>query len=78
MIVIISYLAAVAAISGRAFTACKTNKARYWGFIAYIIGSILWITYSAFTGQWALLIENIILIGFSVMGLRNNRDIKKE
>ena len=72
LVLLVSYLAAIAAISGRAFTACTTDRARFWGFISYIVGSLLWITYSAFSGQWALLIQNVILIGFSILGLYNN------
>jgi hypothetical protein len=71
--VFLSYMAAVAAIAGRGLTAGKNNKIRFWGFIAYIVGSILWIAYSGFNAQWALLIQNVILIGFSVLGLWNNK-----
>lgn len=71
--VFISYLAAILAITGRALTASKNNKLRYWGFVSYIVGSIAWITYSALFFQWALLIQNIILIGFSLVGLKNNK-----
>jgi hypothetical protein len=73
MIAIVSYLAAIAAISGRGFTAAKSSKLRFWGFVCYIVGSLLWIGYSAVAGQWALLIQNVILIGFSIVGLKNNK-----
>ncbi len=70
--IIVSWLAMMCAISGRALTALKSNRMRFWGFFAYVVGSILWIIYSVQADQHALAVQNIILIFFSILGLYNN------
>jgi hypothetical protein len=72
ILLILSWMALACAVSGRALTAMTTNKSRFWGFVAYVIGSLLWISYGIPSGQYALVVQNFILIGFSIIGLKNN------
>ena len=77
LIMMLSWAAMACAISGRAFTALKSSRMRFWGFVAYVIGSILWIMYGIPNHQTALVIQNLVLIFFSFVGLKNNWKSKK-
>lgn len=68
----LSWLALICAVSGRGLTASKKSKLRFWGFVAYVLGSLLWISYGIPSEQYALVVQNMILICFSIVGLKNN------
>jgi hypothetical protein len=76
LLAIISWLAMICTVAGTGLTASESPKVRFWGFVLYVIDSVLWITYGIPCGQYALVTQNLFLIVLSLVGVRNNRKKK--
>ncbi|CUH13195.1 hypothetical protein JSE7799_00239 [Jannaschia seosinensis] len=40
-----------------------------WGFVIFSLASILWIAAAGIGGKWALLIQNVVLLGVNLWGV---------
>lgn len=63
----LSYLATALVLLGVYFI----SKLRLRGQYIMLVADVLWLLYSLLTHQWALTLQSIVLIRFSIQGIRN-------
>jgi nicotinamide riboside transporter PnuC len=51
----------------------KERRARFAGFVLYLVANIGFIIFAVYKGALGLLITQVILMAFSIRGMWNNR-----
>ena len=80
MIEIIGWIAAVFGISGSLLLALNNTKYSKFGWIGFLIGSVLWTSYAVVNGIWSMAVSSSVFVVVESIGLYryfNDRKIKK-
>lgn len=64
---ILSYLATILVLFGVYYISIPRLRGQY----VMIMADLLWLFYSIMTKQWALTVQSLVLISFSLNGIKN-------
>lgn len=71
---LVQWCSTVVAIIGALLTAMDSRRARFLGFIFYMVSNCLMIWWSRSTGNYGILTCQVFFSGASILGLLSNRN----
>ena len=68
---LIGWFAALTAMTGSGLLALRSHRWSKWGFVAFLVSNLLWITWAIYAGATHLLVQNLGFTVTSVVGIVN-------